>query len=648
MRATLRERFGYRFERFLAKGGVNIFALLIVLFIVCLLAAMLVRSLLLWVAPEFPLFESYSDHVWVTFLEMTDPGNMARDTESPAVVKLATILSGFLGVVIFSMLIAFITAVLEDTLSEFRKGRGRVLERDYTLILGWNERVVGILRELILANESECDASVVVLAEASKEMMDDELVKALPDTKTTRIITSHGNPVSLTELRRVGAENARSVIVLANCGETASHEDKDASDTRAIKVLMALAAAQGGENRLPIVAEIFQQDKRDLVEIFHDDQIITLDSWDIMGKLFVQTSLTSGLEMVYNEILSFDGAEVYFYAADWRGIQFGDLAGHFADGIPLGVSNTQGGLELRPPSDRVLEAGERIVILADDDSTINFSPTRRFSPSDLPYEARRLGDSKRRVLVLGWHEIGDIIVRESSDYLAAGSEFDVICEEPSADLQNRIRSLAEAHPELGIRLRNRNPMSFDDLKKANPFSYDNIVILSQSQTAISPERVDSDTLMILLLLRKIADETNVDRGKTKIITQILNSENQDLIVQTDVDDFIISNKLITMILAQLSEQPEIKAFYDDIFEEEGSEIYVKPASLYFKKLPASARFIDVIAQAMKRDEICLGIRRGRSSKDATRNFGVELNLAKDAPLELTADDYLVVLAEDER
>ena len=521
MRATLRERFGYRFERFLAKGGINIFALLIVLFIACLLAAMLVRSLLLWVAPEVPLFESYSDHVWVTFLEMTDPGNMARDTESPAVVKLATILSGFLGVVIFSMLIAFITTVLEDTLWEFRKGRGRVLEQDYTLILGWNERVVGVLRELILANESECDASVVVLAEASKEMMDDEIVKALPDTKTTRVITSHGNPVSLTELRRVGAENARSVIVLANCGETASDDDKDASDTRAIKVLMALAAAQGGKNSLPIVAEIFHKEKRDLVEIFHDDQIITLDSWDIMGKLFVQTSLTSGLEMVYNEILSFDGAEVYFYGADWRGTRFGDLAGHFADGIPLGVSNTQGVLELRPAADRALEDGERIVILAGDDSTINFSPTQRFSPRDLPYEARRLGANKRHVLVLGWHEIGDIIVRESNDYLAQGSEFDVICEEPSEDLQKRISALAEAHPHLGIRLRNRNPMSFEDLKNANPFSYDNIVILSQSQDAITPERVDSDTLMILLLLRKIADETNVDRDNTKIITQIL-------------------------------------------------------------------------------------------------------------------------------
>lgn len=648
MRATVRERFAYRFERFLAKGGINIFVLLIVLFIACLLVALIVRSLLLWIAPEFPLFESFADHIWVTFLEMTDPGNMARDTDSPAVVKAATILSGFLGVVIFSMLIAFITAVLEDTLWEFRKGRGRVLETNHTLILGWNERVVGILRELVLANESERDASVVVLAEASKEMMDDEIVKALPDTKTTRVITSHGNPVSLTELTRVDAANARSVVVLASCSETAEADDKDASDTRAIKILMALAAAQGGDNKLPIVAEIFQKEKRDLVEIFHDEQIITLDSWDIMGKLFVQTSLTSGLEMVYNEILSFDGAEVYFYGADWGGIQFGDLAGHFADGIPLGVSDANGTLELRPSVDRTLRDGDRIVILADDDSTIDFSPARKYVPTDLAYEERRLGDAKRRVLVLGWHEIGDIIVRESSDYLADGSEFDVLCAEPGDDLKTRVEALAAAHPNLQIKLHPLNPMVHEVLRNADPFSYDNVVILSQSQGAISPERVDSDTLMILLLLRKIADETNAERGNTKIITQILNSENQDLIVQTDVDDFIISNKLITMILAQLSEQPEIKAFYDDIFEEEGSEIYVKPASLYFKDLPVTARFIDIIQQATKRDEVCLGIRRGALSKDATQNFGVQLNLPKDEQLELTADDHLVVLAEDER
>jgi hypothetical protein len=37
-----------------------------------------------------------------------------------------------------------------------------------------------------------------------------------------------------------------------------------------------------------------------------------------------------------------------------------------------------------------------------------------------------------------------------------------------------------------------------------------------------------------------------------------------------------------MILAQLSEEPKIKKMYNDIFQEDGSEIFVKPVNLYLK------------------------------------------------------------------
>ena len=149
-------------------------------------------------------------------------------------------------------------------------------------------------------------------------------------------------------------------------------------------------------------------------------------------------------------------------------------------------------------------------------------------------------------------------------------------------------------------------------------------------------------------MRKIARDGNVDTGRTKIITQILDSENQELISQTNVNDFIISNKLITMIFAQLSEEPRIKQLYDDIFQEDGSEIYLKPVELYFKELPVSLRFGDLIGQAMKREqEVCLGYRLGEFATDAERNFGVKLNPAKVQQITLKEGDTLVVLAEDE-
>ncbi len=647
MQATLRERFDYHFEQYLARGGLSLFLLLTLFFMVCLAGTLGLRFLLLRLAPEFTLFESFSDHTWVTFLAMTDPGNMYQDNASPPAVKIATVVAGMLGVVIFSMLIAFITTGFENTLYVYRKGRGKVLEEGHTLILGWNERVIGILRELILANESERHAVVVVLADRPKEEMDDEVIKSIPDSKTTRIITSNGDPMSLTQLRRINAAEAKSVIVLASCPQSAPASDKEDSDTRTVKVLMALTAAQDGANEKPIVAELFEAEKRDLVELFSDNRIVTLNSWDIMGKLFVQTSLTSGLEMVYAEMLSFDGAELYFYEAAWEGCTFGELPMHLVDGIPLGILDAEGQLVLRPPPDRKLSSGDQAVVLAEDDSSIVFKRDRIYSPSDFSYAHRTMRKARRRMLVLGWHDIADTIIHESVEYLEADSAFDVVYKGPSAELRAHLHQLQTEHPGLRLRVFDGNPLTYADLRAAHPFSYDNVIILSQSSAEITADRVDSDTLIILLLLRKIANEENVDKGKTKLITQVLNSENQDLIVQTDVDDFIISNKLITMMFAQLSEEPRMKMIYDDLFQEEGSEIYVKPASLYFSDFPMQATFADVIAQSQKRDEVCLGIRVGTLHKDASRNFGVRLNLPKDERITLTAQDFLVVLSEDE-
>ena len=235
---------------------------------------------------------------------MTAPGNMGRDTDAPTGMKIVTILTGFSGVILLSMLIAFITSTLNSILYEFRKGRGQVLEKDHTIILGWNDRVIDILKELIMANESEDYGSVVILAEDDKEMMDDHITKRISDRMTTEIITTGGNPASISELHRVNITSAKSVIILSKCAENAPYEQKILSDTQAIKSVLAINACQDEEGDIPIIVEVFTKEKREILEYFDDENIIALDSWLIMGKLLMQTSLTSGLQLVYNEILS--------------------------------------------------------------------------------------------------------------------------------------------------------------------------------------------------------------------------------------------------------------------------------------------------------------------------------------------------------
>jgi hypothetical protein len=155
-------------------------------------------------------------------------------------------------------------------------------------------------------------------------------------------------------------------------------------------------------------------------------------------------------------------------------------------------------------------------------------------------------------------------------------------------------------------------------------------------------------MLILLLLREIMKEEGISDKNTKIITQLLNSENQELIEQSNVDDFIISNKMISKIMAQVSENPDLKILYDQMFSEEGSEIYLKPVNYYFKTLPVTVSFFDVIGVAQHRDEICLGLRLSHFIKDPGENFGVILNPKKMRNFTLSEEDCLIVLAEDDK
>lgn len=643
MKVTFRQKMAYKFERFLNKGGSSIFKSLLVLFLIGFSVILIIRFLILLFFPDMQYLEDFGDHIWTTFLQMTSPGQMSRDTTSPIWFKITTILAGFTGVIIVSMLIAFITSSINSLLYNFRKARGKVIESDHTIILGWNDRVVDIIRELILANESEKRGVVVILAEAEKEMMEDLIAKRLPDTITTEIIITSGNPSNISELNRVNVTSAKSVIVMAKCSENAPEEDKINSDVQAIKSIMAIQACQNFVSSTPIISEVFTEEKRKIIEYFDDENLIALDTWTIMGKLMMQTSLTSGLQLVYNEMLSFDGGEVYFYEADWGKITFTNLALHFEDGIPLGIYNEEEGLVLRPPDERIMKPGDEVIIFAEDDSTIEYSPAAKYSVKDIPLSDKRLDKIEKKTLIMGWHSVAEIIIHEAEEYLLENSRFDIMYHKPHDNLKENLKRLQVEYPGLKINLIDKNPMIRSELESVNPAQYDNLLILSQHAQVDNADKVDSDTLIILLLLRAMVPSEN----GPKIMTQVLNSENQELINQTAVDDFIISNRLITMVLAQLSEEPKIKMFYDDIFSEDGSEIYIKPANLYFTTFPQKITFADAIGIAQKREEVCLGIRKGHLLKEMDQNFGVRLNLPKDEMIEINENDFLVVLSEDE-
>jgi hypothetical protein len=223
----------------------------------------------------------------------------------------------------------------------------------------------------------------------------------------------------------------------------------------------------------------------------------------------------------------------------------------------------------------------------------------------------------------------------------------VLIEHPTEQLRAAITDLQGSIDKLHITLIESSPLHIETFEELDPFKYDNIVILSQGGIDVEPETTDSETIIILLLLRRIFEASPERASRTTLISEVMDSRNQELVARAGVHDFIISNRLVSMLLAQISEQRDIKAVYDDLFEEAGSEIYLKPVSLYFDEFPVEASFADLMRIAQKRQEACLGIKLKIHERELSNNFGVKLIPEKNTSYTLNRDDCLVVLAEDD-
>jgi len=114
---------------------------------------------------------------------------------------------------------------------------------------------------------------------------------------------------------------------------------------------------------------------------------------------------------------------------------------------------------------------------------------------------------------------------------------------------------------------------------------------------------------------------------------------------TRADDFIVSDRLISLILAQISENRERAAVFQDLFDPMGSELYFKPVKEYVR-LGQPLNFYTVVEAARRRGEVAIGYRRHAEVYDPGKAYGVHTNPAKSQPVVFSAEDRIIVLAEE--
>jgi hypothetical protein len=156
------------------------------------------------------------------------------------------------------------------------------------------------------------------------------------------------------------------------------------------------------------------------------------------------------------------------------------------------------------------------------------------------------------------------------------------------------------------------------------------------------QQADTKTLITLLQLRDIEAKSGVEFN---IVSEMLDDRNRELAEVTKADDFIVSDKLISLMLSQVSENQQLTEVFDTLFSSRGSEIYLRPAERYITP-GATVDFYTVLEAARRRGETAIGYRIAEHSRTASRDYGVVVNPKKRESRQFAAGDKIIVLAED--
>src|SRR6266511_2784736 len=612
-KVTVGDRIRYRVDNAFSRG-----TRVVILWLAAVTATIVLSAALLLTI--FGARVNDSKHVgaleafWQSLLRVIDPGTMAGD--NGWLLRFVALFVTLSGIFLASSLIGIIATGLDQRINELRKGRSFVVEQGHTLILGWSPRLFAIVSEIVEANANQSRGCIVILAGKDKVEMEDEIRARVGDNRNTRIVCRRGDTTNPLDLEIVNAGAARSVIVLGS--------PEDDGDAEAVKSVLAVMARDPDLTQAHVVVELNDDRNADVLRENSSGRVVPVQSSAVIAGVTAQACRQTGLSAVYQELLDFEGDEVYFeHVPQLEGHTFAEALLAFERSAVFGISTTGGDILLNPPMGTTFGPGDAVIAISEDDDTVIFDGFPHVEVTAAAKPESGAGRHAEALLIVGWNMLGPRILTELNQFVAPGSSAEVLVDEELVDPGELVDLETD---NLGVQFR---PTKGDPelvTTTATSRRFDHIILLGY-RSGVTPAEADARTLLTLLQLHRCLDRSV---GTPRIVAELLDSRDVELGRVTAADDLIVSDVLSSLAMAQLSERPELDGVFRDLFDVAGSTITLKPAAGY---LDGGTRpFAAYVAAAGAHGEVALGYRL--ASGGGLAGSGVVLNPPKSAPIEL--------------
>lgn len=582
--------------------------------------------------------------VYNTITMILDAGRIESIIENPGTTNLFLIIF-CLVVIVVSMitftgsLIGYVTNVISNLINTANNSSIALRISDHFVILGWNNRASEIINDLLFCPEPQ---KVVVLADSSREEIITEIRERLADTiahenrelaatipdapwfcrkiwyyrrklkNNLTIIVREGDIFSSVQLNNIQLEKAKSIIILGGslrgnnpaAWEENGQESSEKDDNRTVKTLMQvvdITSRSTSNDDQKIVVEVENNWTGALVrKIINAKQklgkcrVVPFQVHNVMGQLLSQFSLMPELNLVYRELFSNKGASFYAMKQEKPAdpLRFVDFyLEHHRRAVPLTFI-----------TDHQTET-DYCYYMAENSRDIGTESSAAAGSCELELQ-RDYWLSEKHVLILGSNSKMDNIMRSFSAFCVEWSDaahpsmvhITIVDEEEQLKKYGYYKDYPFVEQCIPARINEEETISraIGDFISAHPH---NSSLLILSDDTVDAGDIDAKTMTYLIYAResfaRIKEVRKNERISLDVVVEIIDPRHVDIIRSYDVHNVVISNRYISKMITQLSEDYELFNFYSDIMtydveestDNEGREIYIKKAGDYFSTLP---------------------------------------------------------------
>ena len=611
----LHEKLAYMFDKSMARGSIALIGWLSLISLIVILISALVISFFK-IFPENGEQIIFIEAVWGSLMRTMDAGTMGGDIGWG--YRIVSLVVTIAGIFVFSALIGIIGTSIDSKLEELRKGRSFVIEYEHTIILNWSTAIFDIISELITANQSRKNPSIVILADKDKVEMEDEIRAKIQDFGNTRIICRSGDSTDLFDIEIVNPYSCRSVVILS--------PEINNPDSNVLKSILAIVHnPKRRKDKFQIAAEIRSNENVEIAKNIGGDEVQIILADDFMSRIIVQSCRQTGLSAVYSELIGFDGCEIYNTKQNETiHKSFAQIVTSYRNATPIGVHINGEKIILNPDKNYILQPNDEIIIIAEDDSTIKWSGEGSYSLDSIVSKKKK-EHVEDKTLIIGWNHRANIIIKELDSFSPIGSKLLIAAPQEISNIQET--------QNIQIRTKIIDVTNIKDLREIDLTTFDHILVLGDCDN-LSPQQADTKTLITLLNIKKLADEHN---KYIPVVSEMIDVKNRELAEITKIDDFVVSNKIVSLMLAQASENKHMATIFEDLLREEGAEIYIRSISDYIS-IDEPVNFYTISKAALLYDQVAIGYRIEKPNRNLV------LNPDKDKKIQFSSTDKLIVLS----